>query len=108
MVHQGSVEQKTRARGTGDGESVPGERAQNSMGVIKELNSLVAGVSDDRGDLQTVRSIGVDVWSRGPDGQAGSKGGRGYGVNDDVCDKGDEGSTEESREHHNDEGVEGN
>lgn len=100
MAHWGAAERKARARGIGDCEGVPGEGAQNSMGVIEEFEGLLTGVGDGRDDLQAVQPVDVDVGGGGLDSQAGGSGDRRYGRKDrGIGDKGDKGNKEGRGEH---------
>jgi len=94
VVYLGAVERRARATGIGDAEGVLWEGAQDPTGVLEELEGLVTGVGDGRGDLQVPQSIDLVAWGRGLDGQAG--GGR---HDDRRGDEGNEGSTEGRGEH---------
>ena len=94
-IYLGAVERGARASGIGDYEGVFGERAQDPTGIFEELDSLVAGVDDGRGDSQVLQSINLDVWDRCLDGQAGSS------VDDDHRRGEEDESSTEGREHCN-------
>jgi len=52
-----TVEQGAGASGIGDTEGVLGEGVQDSTGIVEEFEGLVAGVGDDRGDLQVLQPV---------------------------------------------------
>ena len=65
LTYLGAVEHGARADNIGDDEGV-----LDSTGIVKKFEGLVAGV--DRGDLQVVQSIDLEVSGRGVDGEAGT------------------------------------
>ena len=94
VIYPGTNELRARASGIGDAERVLGEGVQDTTGVIEELEGLVAGVDDGRGDPQVLQSVYIGVGGRGPDGQAG--GGR---DGDRRGDEGNEGRAKRMRKH---------
>jgi len=100
VIYLGTVERRAGANSTGDAEGVLREGVQDSTGVFEELEGLVTGVGDGRGDLQVPQSIDLGVGGRGLDCQA-----RAGGDNDRRGDESDEGCTE-GRGEHRSEGME--
>ena len=50
-VYLGAIERRARASRISDAEGVFGEGVQEAAGIVKELECLVAGVGDGRGNL---------------------------------------------------------
>ena len=91
-----------RPSGVGDVETILRKGVQDSAGVVKQFEGLVAGVGDGRGDLQVFQSVDLDFEGRGFDRQGGSS--RDGGSKDDSCN---EGGTERRGGLHCDKGSEG-
>jgi len=67
VIYLGTVERRAGASGIGDAEGVLGEGVQDPTRVFEELEGLVTGVGDGRGDLQVPQSIDLAAGGRGLD-----------------------------------------
>jgi len=107
VIHLGTVEQRARASGIGDGEGVVWEGTQDPTGIVEEFDGPVTSVGDSCGDPQVLQPVDMEVGGRGLDGQArGSGDGGGGRYCDHRGDESDEKSAEGRREHRG-EGREG-
>ena len=101
MIYLKATKGRAGASGASDAEGVLWEGTQDSTGVLEELEDLVTGVCDGRGDLQVPQPIDLVAGGRCLDCQAG-----GSGHDDRRGDESNEGSTE-GRGEHRGEGVGG-
>ena len=93
MIHLGTVEKRVRAVDTGDGKRVLGEGVQDSARIFEELERLVTGVGDGRGDGRVLQQkVDDNLYYVLGDGGGGADDGR-------RGDEDDNGSTERRGEH---------